>query len=272
MIGRTAPDPSYFSSTVRFVQAELGQNFDYGPVFDGVNNYIHAALDHIPGHYVGGEGKDLKGFALKNLAGTAALFKQAKKYGVGRAVFLSDMAVYGQADTGAHFYESDPVAPKGVYARIKAETETILGSMNTPNFGTVSLRLSSVYGPAKSRQPRKWDNLFKGYLLGKPIEPKASCEIHGEDVVRAVKALISAEHIRVAGGVFNAMDMVVDRADILASLQKATGCRHPLPARFDGEISTMNCDKLKRMDWRTGGLVKLNMTLERMIKPYVKAA
>ena len=250
----------------------LGQNFDFRPVFDEATNFVHAALDHVPGQYERGYGHDKKGFAFKNLAGTAALFKQAKKSGVARAVFLSDMAVYGYGQSGSHFYEDDMTAPTGLYARIKQETENILQAMNAAKFGTTSLRLSSVYGPSGQGRHHKWAGMFKGYLNGRPIEPKASCEVHGEDVGRAVTSILSADYIRVAGGTFNAMDMVVDRADILAPLQKATGCPHPLPARFDGEISTMNCDRLKRMNWRTGGLVKLNMTLDRLVAPYVNAA
>ncbi len=250
----------------------LGQNFDFRPVFEGATNFVHGALDHIPGHYERGYGRDKKGFAFKNLAGTAALIKQAKKSGVARTVFLSDMVVYGNALQGSHFYETDAPNPKGLYALIKRETEKIVETMTTPDFGVGTLRLSNVYGPAGTGGRQKWDGMFKGYLMGRPIEPKATCEIHGEDVGRAVMEIIKADHLRVAGGVFNAMDLVVDRADILAPLKKATGCPHPLPARFDGEVSTMNCDKLKRMDWRTGGVVKLGMTLERLIKPYGRAA
>ncbi len=253
---------------MRFVQAELGQNFDYQPVFEGAQNFVHAALDHVPGHYVNGAGSDRKGFALKNLAGTAAMLKQAKKSGVSRSIFLSDMAVYGPPEGGSHFYETDETQSKGIYALVKRETENILQAMTSSGFGGASLRLASVYGPAGTGRRHKWEGMFKGYLLGKNIEPRARCEIHGEDAARAVSALLTADHIRVAGGIFNAMDLVVDRVDILTPLQKLTGCRHPLPGRFEGEVNTMNCDKLKRLEWRTGGVVKLGMTLERMIASY----
>ena len=265
VIGRTPPTPGFFSAPVGFVSGELGKNVDYQPVFEGAQNFVHAALDHIPGHYNRGEGRDKKGFALKNLAGTAALFKQAKKSGIARTLFLSDMTVYGSPLTGSHFYETDDTQPEGMYARVKAETEKILMAMTIPDYGGVSLRLSSVYGPTGPGRRHKWDGMFRGYLAGLPIEPKATCEIHGEDVARAVSSILDAEHIRVAGGTFNAMDIVVDRADILAELKKVTGCSHQIPARFDGEVSTMNCDKLKRLKWRTGGVVKLQMTLQRLL-------
>jgi len=273
VIGRHAPAPGYFSSAVRFHQAELGLNIDYQPIFEGAECFIHAALDHLPGLYVGGEDKDPKGFALKNLAGSAALFKQAKKAGLKKAVFLSDQTVYGRGEPGAQFYETDEAAPENFYGRVKHETEKIVQAMKTSNFATASLRLSNVYGPASAPNKQKWDRLFRAYLMGKAIAPGASCEVHGEDVARAVKLILDAEHIRVSGGIFNAMDMVIDRLDILEPLQRTTGCPHDLPERADrDQISTMNCDKLKRLEWRTGGIVKLGMTLERMIEPYAKAA
>ncbi len=267
MLGRAPPVPGYFSSGVQFVQSELGLNFDYLPVFDGADNFIHAALDHKQWLYAGGEGNDPKSFAFKNLGGTAAMLKQAKKAGLARAVFLSDQLVYGAQDGGDHFYETDDPKPGNIYAKVKHETEKLLSAMNTSKFGTVSLRLSHVYGPAGPGRRNKWDGLFKGYLTGRPIAPKAGCEIHGEDVARAVRQIVNAEHIRVAGGIFNAMDAVIDRRDILEPLRKATSCPHDLPERSDRDVvSTMNCDKLKRLEWRTGGLVKLSTTLDHMLR------
>ena len=115
--------------------------------------------------------------------------------------------------------------------------------------------------------------MFKAYLTGKPIKPFAASEIHGEDAARAVSALLHAEPIRVAGGIFNAADFIVDRRDILSPLKAATGCVHDLPEAADrSALSVMNCDKMKRLEWRTGGVVKLSMTLDRMIKPYSDVA
>lgn len=273
VIGRTPPQAGFFSDLVNFQKSELGLNINYQPIFEGADCFVHCALDHVARRYVGGEGRDAKSFAFKNLGGTAALFKQAKKAGVKKSVFLSDQVVYGEGEAGSHFYETDPVAPGNIYAKIKHETENLLLAMQGPNFATTSLRLSNVYGLAGFGRSHKWDGMFRGYLMGKNIEPRASCEIHGEDVGRAVGLILAADHLRVSGGIFNAMDMVVDRQDILAPLQKASGCLHPLPERADRDlISTMNCDKLKRMEWRTGGLVKLTVSLERLIKPYLKAA
>jgi hypothetical protein len=119
----------------------------------------------------------------------------------------------------------------------------------------------------------KWQPLFKAYLTGKPIKPFAASEIHGEDAARAVGALLRADPIRVSGGIFNAADFIVDRRDVLGPLKIATGCVYDLPKAADrSAVSIMNCDKMKRLEWRTGGAVKLSMTLSRMIKPYSDVA
>jgi len=273
VIGRQAHGPGFFSNGVRFIQAELAQNFDYQPVFEGVDVFVHAAIDHIPGRFIGGQGDDPKGFALKNLAGSAALFKQAKKAGIARLVFLSSQEVYGQQEEGMDLYESDTPNPKHLYGKVKYEAEKILGQMNTPNFMTFSLRLANVYGLASPGRAHKWQALFKAYLTGQTIQPHAASEIHAEDAARAVAALLKADALRVSGGIFNVSDLVVDRRDILGPLKTASGCIYDLPAAADRTaMNVMNCDKMKRLEWRTGGMVKLSMSLERMIKPYVDAA
>ncbi|NNE57195.1 MAG: NAD(P)-dependent oxidoreductase [Hellea sp.] len=266
VIGRNQHAKDFFSAPVRFVEGGLGDNVDYRDIFEIADNYVHASLDHIAGRLAGGEGDDPKGFALKNLAGAAALFKQAKKSKVGRAIFLSDMAVYGRPFDGDHFYETETPEPQNLYARIKSETEAVLQAMNSPEFATASLRLAPVYGPAGKGKTHPWSKLFKAYMSGQAIRPFASCQVHGEDVGRAVEIMLSTQPIRMAGGIFNVMDMVVDRRDVLALLQKAIGCDHKLPNKFDRDVSTMNCDKMKGLDWRTGGSVKLSMSLERMFR------
>ena len=46
ILGRTPHAVNYFSAPVRFVQAELGLNFDYQPVLDGADSvsYTHLTL------------------------------------------------------------------------------------------------------------------------------------------------------------------------------------------------------------------------------------
>ena len=58
---------------------------------------VHAALEHVPGAYRGGEGDDPARFRRLNLDGTRALFDAAPDM---RVVFLSSRAVYGDRRRG----------------------------------------------------------------------------------------------------------------------------------------------------------------------------
>lgn len=265
IIGRTKPNKDFFSYPVSFVEAELGLNFDYQPVFEGVDAFVHAALDQSP---------DTKSYAFKNLGGTAALFKQAKTAGIERVIFLSDQDVYGPGEAGLEFYETDIPSPQSLHAKVKYEAEQILSAMNSGHFHTAVLRLSNVYGPSGKGRPHVWQALFKQYLTGQKLAPAVASYIHGEDVARAVSLMLSCEPVRMSGGIFNLTDMVVDQRDVLGPLKSASGCIYNLPdmGRFD-QLANMNCDKMKSVfEWRTGGVVKLGMTLERLIGPYRGAA
>ncbi len=264
VIGQNEPTADFFSSPVRFIAAGLGQNFNYQAIMDEAQAYVFAALDRD---------KDRKNYVFKNLGGAAALFRQAKKAGVSRAVFISSQSVYGPGEPGMEFYESDDPNPTTLDGKVKFETEKSLMAMTDEGFAVSTLRLARVYGPPGLRKGHKWDPLFRAYMSGKLIKPFAASQIHGEDAARAVTELVRAPSERVSGGIFNAADLIIDRTDILAPLQSALARKIPLPAQAAREgITSMNCDKMKRFEWRTGGKVKLSMTLERMIKPYVQAA
>ncbi len=56
---------------------------------------IHAAFDHLPGRYRGGEGDDPEAFLRRNRDGSLALFETAARAGIRRILFLSTRAVYG---------------------------------------------------------------------------------------------------------------------------------------------------------------------------------
>ncbi len=270
VLGRTRPEPGYFTGSVRFAPLDLGMNMNYQSVLTGADCFVHAAFDHIPGKYRGGEGDNSKDFAFKNLGGTAALFKQAKSAGVGRVIFLSSRAVYGRQDPGVELYEVDDVHPDTLYGKVKYEAEKILTSMSTPNFMGTSLRVTGVYGPAGPGKSHKWVPLFSDYLDGKDIAPRIATEVHGEDLARAVTQVLAGTFDHVMGRVINVSDMAVDRRDILGPLKLRTDCPHPLPEAGDRSgLNPMNCDRLKRLEWRAGGPARLSLTLDKMISEFL---
>ena len=270
VLGRTPPEPGFFSRPVRFARSDLGKNINYEKAFKGADFFVHAALDHLPGLYRGGEGSDPKSFAFNNLGGTAALFKQAKSFGVKRAVFLSSRAVYGAQEPGVELYEVDEPNPDTLYGKVKHEAEKILTAMSTPNFMGTSLRVTGVYGPAGKGRRHKWEDLFQDYVDGNPITPRIATEIHGEDVARAVSLVLEGPQDHVMGRVINVSDMAVDRRDILAPLKSRTGSDHPLPEAGDSAVlNPMNTDRLKRLKWRAGGPAKLSLTLDKLITSFL---
>jgi len=270
VLGRTPPPRGFFNGRTEFFQSELGQNINHQSVFDGADYFIHAAFDHVPGKYRGGEGSDPKSFAFKNLGGSAALLKQAKSAGVKRAVFLSSRAVYGKQEPGVDLYEVDEPRPDTLYGKVKYEIEKILTQMSTPDFMGTSLRITGVYGPAGPGKSHKWIPLFKAYLAGQNIPPRVATEVHGEDVARAITQVLYGNADHVMGRVINVSDMAIDRRDILAPLKSRTGSEYNLPEPGDrSQLNPMNCDRLKRLQWRAGGPAKLSLSLDKMITAFL---
>jgi UDP-glucose 4-epimerase len=206
---------------------------------------VHAALDHVPGAFRGGEGDDPARFRALNLDGTLRLFDAA---GDARIVFLSSRAVYGDHRRGQFLKEADAAAPDSLYGEVKLAAEQALGPRGA------SLRATGVYGG----RPDKWAPLFAAYLAGEPVAPRAATEIHGDDLAAAVLHLLAAP----ATGAYNASDLLLDRADLLARVRTLTGCPHPPPPRAEGPPpGVMATCRLRLLGWRPGGLSKLDAYL-----------
>ena len=56
--GRQAPAPDLFSRSVNFLPLSLDPDRDQIEAFDDAYFFVHAAFDHVPGKYRGGEGDD----------------------------------------------------------------------------------------------------------------------------------------------------------------------------------------------------------------------
>lgn len=205
---------------------------------------IHAALDHAPGAFRGGEGDDPAGFRRRNLDGTLRLFDAA---GDARIVFLSSRAVYGDHRRGEILRETDPPAPSSLYGEVKLAAERALGPRGT------ALRATGVYGGA----PHKWAELFARYLAGQPIPPRIATEVHGRDLAAAVLLALAAPP-----GILNVSDLLLDRHDLLARVRALTGCPHPPPPRAEGPPpGVMDTARLRALGWRPSGLAGLDAFL-----------
>ncbi len=255
--GRTPPLAGWFSRDVDFTPLQLDPDLQQNAAFHGIDAFVHAAFDHLPGKYRGGEGDDATGFRRRNLDGTLRLFETCRAAGVSRAVFLSSRAVYDGLPQGTVLREDMPLAPTSLYGQIKLEAEQALAKMADKNFAVSSLRLTGVYGDLL---PNKWELLFADYLAGRPVAPRLSTEVHGRDVGAAARLLLEADAGRVTGQNFNLSDLVVDTRQIVAHLLPSQSSK---PAAADAAgISLMATGKIRALGWHPGGRDLLEETLE----------
>ena len=265
VMGRTAPPEGFFSAPIKFVEGTLDPARDQSMAFEDIDFFIHAAFDHVPGKYRGGEGDDAAGFRLRNREGSAALFKAARAMGVKRTVFLSSRAVYGTQPAGAVLTEETVPHPDTLYGEMKLAAERDLRDMSGDGFCGTSLRVTGVYGPAGGGLDHKWMDLFRDYLAGRSVEPRAGTEVHGDDVAKAVKLVLEAPEKAVSGQIFNISDLLVDRRDLLSIVSTVARCGHPLPLRDDQAANVMATEKIRALGWWPGGGVALEQFVRSQV-------
>ncbi len=265
--GRTCPAKGWFVRPVRFVPFALDPELGQERVFTGIDALVHAAFDHLPGRYRGGEGTDPDRFRRLNLDGSIRLFQEAKAAGIRRTVFLSSRAVYDGLPSGTLLSEDIPLRPATLYGKMKRDAEDALARLSSSGFVTASLRLTGVYGDLR---PNKWDGLFADYLAGRPVLPRAGSEVHGNDVAEAVRLMLEKDANLVSGRAFNLSDIVTDTRAILATVQRVTGALHPLPPEAEtGEVAAMPTDPIRRLGWQPGGLPLLTATIEKLARSHL---
>jgi UDP-glucose 4-epimerase len=262
--GRRQPTKDLFSDQPEFRPLSLDPDHNSNALFSGVDAFIHAAFDHLPGRYRGGEGDDPAAFRRSNLDGSKRLFAAARQAGVGRAVFLSSRAVYDGVPHGTPLIETLTLQPASLYGEIKLQGEQALAALNSPDFTTTSLRLTGVYGDLR---PNKWDSLFADYLAGREITPRAGSEVHGRDVGQAVRLMLEAEPAILGGRSFNVSDLVADTRSILTPLSRFLPDAPDLPRAADKTaVAEMDTQKIRDLGWQPGGADLLAHTVRHLAR------
>ena len=260
--GRSPPAGDLFPRPGAFRSATLDPDGTGQGLLDGIDAVIHAAFDHLPGRYRGGEGDDPERFRRINLDGSIRLFEVAKRAGVKRLVFLSSRAVYDGVTPGTRLTEDLALQPASLYGQIKLSAEQALAALNAPGFTTASLRLTGVYGDLR---PNKWDGLFADYLAGRPVPVRAGTEVHGRDVGQAVRLMLETGSELVGGQSFNVSDLLADTRDILAPLKAPRSGLPALPAAAEKtEVAEMDTGKIRLLGWQPGGRQLFEQTLRQL--------
>ncbi|WP_323009395.1 NAD(P)-dependent oxidoreductase [Paracoccus sp. (in: a-proteobacteria)] len=230
------------------------------PDLQGCDALIHAAFQHAPGQYRGGEGDDPLGFVRANLDGSLLLFRAARRDGVGRVLFLSSRAVHDGHPEGATLPDELSPAPTNLYGQVKADAENALVQMAGPDFLTASLRPTGVYGPGA---PQKWAGLIADFLRGITPAPRVATEVHGADLAQATLLVLGDPAM---AGSYNVSDLVLDRHQLLAEVARLTGCTTPLPLPADATaLRHPICARLQALGWRPGGLHRLRQDLPQIM-------
>ncbi|MEV4468751.1 UDP-glucose 4-epimerase GalE [Nonomuraea sp. NPDC049504] len=123
----------------RFVRADIAEA---GQALDGVDAVLHFAAKSLVGESVQQPAR----YWANNLGGTLALLDAMREHGVGRIVFSSTAATYGEPERSP-IEESDPTRPTNPYGATKLAVDSALTAYaGLRGLGAVSLRYFNVAG------------------------------------------------------------------------------------------------------------------------------
>ena len=191
-----------------------------------------------------------------NLDATIRLAECCRQANVGRFVFASTCAVYGNGGESV-LTELDVPAPLSVYAEQKLAAEKALRRLADDQFVTVFMRNATVFGVSPRLRVDTVVNDFVGaaHCQGR-VEVQTAGRawrplVHVEDVARAYAAVLAAPDDKVASEPFNVASTtenyrVIDIADAVVD-QFAHTSRSTNPTVFDRRSYRVSGEKLARL-------------------------
>ncbi|MFP4269845.1 MAG: NAD-dependent epimerase/dehydratase family protein [Alphaproteobacteria bacterium] len=257
---RPSSDRSGFAGPIDWCTGGLDRPGSELALVQGADALVHAAFEHVPGRYRGGEGDDSDTFLATNLEGSLRLIRGARRAGVARVVFLSSRAVYGERLWDRPLDERHPVQPTTHYGAYKAAVEVALaGYGRAEGWPAASLRVTGVYGVGHHRERAKWVEVVRASRAGTPPPARVGTEVHGGDLAAAVRLVLEASVDAVAGEVFNVSDVVVSHR---AVTRLAGGVLAPPGPPPRGVMATA---KLQALGWRPRGWAGVERTVAQLV-------
>lgn len=260
---RPSSDLRGLPGEIVWIEGALGSTESAGVLVEGADMLIHAALEHVPGKYRGGEGDDVDRFWRLNVDGSAALLRAAREAGVKRAVVFSSRAVFGRAAQGFLGDDEKPT-PDTHYGAIKAELEAFVKKFSD-GWPVAAIRPTGIYGVVEPVERTKWFSLVNDAVDGVAVPPRAGTEVHGNDVADVTWTLLNAPPERVAGRAFNCSDMIISHREIVQLTHRFAGVEGPLPEEGEHPKSVMRTDALAALGVVFGGRNLFERTIETLV-------
>ena len=262
---REGSDLSGLPDTIEWVAGGLGMPHSAEHLVEGADMLVHAALQHVPGRYRGGEGDDLAEFLEANVGGSLTLLATARDAGVKRAVVVSSRAVFGASVTGM-VGDDHPVAPDTHYGAAKAALEAFVQSFGQEGWPVAALRPTGVYGIVRPIEKSKWFGLVGAVMQGEPVPARSGTEVHGADVAEAVWRLLEVPLEAMTGRAFNCSDIVVSNREIVELVQELSGIRGPVPEDAPPPEAIMRTEALAALGVKFGGRERFAETIAALIE------
>ena len=256
---------------LRWFQGDLADLSSLLRLVSDCDAVVHAALEHLPGRYRGGEGDDPARFKLVNLHQTETFFKALRTTRVSRTVFISSRAVFdGYGESKSSLSDTTPTKPVSLYGEVKAQTEALGDSLS--GIGFCTLRPTGIYGEIDQLQDNKWSELISDVCDDDASDREYSnqlrTEVHGDDVASAILLLLSAPLATVEHRHFNCSDIVVSQSQLVYLMRQIKSGQgvgiDAVPIGIPAN-NPMTCDGLNALEWQPGGMTKLLHTLQRML-------
>jgi nucleoside-diphosphate-sugar epimerase len=154
-----------------------------------------------------------------NVSGTLNIAEAMRRSGLARLVFLSSNAVYADAATRDPVEEGGPVGPNDPYGASKLAAENILRAYAMTNgIATISLRISSVFGPRRAT-PYLISLALEAARARRPIEVTDARSnmrqfVHVSDAARAIGLAVAAVRsgftpVNITGGTYLSEEQIV---------------------------------------------------------------
>lgn len=262
---RPSSDTRGLPDGIDWIDGDLSSRASMRALVEGADALVHAALQHAPGRYRGGEGDDLAGWLEKNVGGSLALMAEAKAAGLRRAMVVSSRAALEGHPGDTPLGDDALPAPTTHYGAAKAALEAFATSFSAEGFPVAAIRPTGIYGLRLPPEKTKWWDLVGQAFRCEKVPARSATEVHGEDVAKAVLALLAAPAEEIAGRAFNLSDIVVSHREIVALVQREAGVNGPLPEAGVPTSAVMRSDAIAALGVRFGGQALLEKTVRELV-------